>query len=204
MPVDVEEKQTDASHMQQLVAVSAPDEAHDAGAVATTKMTIYLRISNWIWGKQNVETDLQKKDNTSILSLFSLFQESRDESDEDQKSDDEEEEISDDEEMEPDEAFVLEGASTTLVCRISFKLMTTAVIAMDTHSYQKEALEEWVEHCKAKELPLTSPLTGASMDPQMMSNQTVRVLVREHIASREQAWKEQLAEEKKRGRRRGR
>ena len=99
--------------------------------------------------------------------------------------------------MLPKEAFLLEGASSMLICPISFKLMTSAVIAMDTHSYQKEALEEWVERCKCKGVPLTSPLTSAPMEPQMMANQTVRGLVREHIEAREQAWREQLAERRK-------
>jgi hypothetical protein len=97
----------------------------------------------------------------------------------------------------PGEAFLLEGASSTLVCPISFKLMTSAVIAMDTHSYQKEALETWVQRCKTKGLLLTSPLTSAPMEPLMMTNQTVRVLVGEHIETRERAWRELLAERRK-------
>jgi len=83
-----------------------------------------------------------------------------------------------------------------LVCPISFKLMTSAVIAMDTQSYHKEALEEWVERCKTKGLPLTSPLTNAPTGPQMMNSQAIRVLVLEHIEAREQAWLQQVAEKK--------
>ena len=54
-----------------------------------------------------------------------------------------------------------------------------------------------MERCKAKGLPLTSPLTNAPMEPHMMINQTVRGLVGEHIEAREQAWREQLAERRK-------
>ena len=97
----------------------------------------------------------------------------------------------------PDEAFLLEGVSSTLVCPISFKLMTSAILAKDTQSYQKEALEEWVERCKTKGIPLTSPLTNAPMEPQLMTNQALRNLVREHIEAREQAWRQQVAEKKR-------
>ena len=116
----------------------------------------------------------------------------------DQGDNDGENEGEDEEEkMMPDEAFLLEGASSTLVCSISFKLMTSAVIAKDSHSYQKEALETWIERCKSKGLPLTSPLTSAPMEPQMMANQALRVLVGEHIEARERAWRQQLAEKKR-------
>jgi len=116
------------------------------------------------------------------------------------QGDEEEEEDNDDggdkEKCGPDEAFLLEDASSMLVCPISFKLMTSAVIAMDTQSYQKEALEAWVERCKDKGLSLTSPLTNAPMEPQMMANQTVRGLVGEHIEAREHAWRELMEKRK--------
>jgi len=99
--------------------------------------------------------------------------------------------------MIPDEAFLLEGASSTLVCSISFKLMISAVVAMDTHSYQKEAFEAWIGRCKSKGRPLTSPLTSAPMEPEMMANQALRILVGEHIETRERVWREQLAERRK-------
>jgi len=38
----------------------------------------------------------------------------------------------DDQDEMPDEAFLLEDASSMLVCPISYKLMTSAVLAMDT------------------------------------------------------------------------
>jgi hypothetical protein len=38
----------------------------------------------------------------------------------------------DDQDEMPDEAFLLEDASSMLVCPISYKLMTLAVLAMDT------------------------------------------------------------------------
>jgi len=126
--------------------------------------------------------------NTSIPSLL-LQSQHGDDDDDDGKEDDAENRI-------PDEAFLLEGASSMLVCPISFKLMTSAVIAMDTQSYQKEALEEWIERCKSKGIPLTSPLTNAPMEPRMMANETVRGLVREHIEARGQAWRRHLTQRK--------
>ena len=100
------------------------------------------------------------------------------------------------EELGPDETFLLEGASSSLLCSISFKLMTSAVVAKDSHSYQKEDLERWIGRCKSQGLPLTSPLTNAPMESDMTANQALRILVGEHIEARERAWRQQLAEGK--------
>lgn len=210
IPDNIKEEETEATTPQapmleqQLCAVSALEkEAQDVSTTATTRTTFFLKIKNWVFGKKKLTTDIGIEGSTSTDCLPQ--QENRDGSDEDEQSDEEkEEENPDDEEVVPDEAFMLEGASSTLVCPVSFTLMTSAVIAMDTHFCQKEALEEWVEHCKAKGVPLTSPLTNAPMEPQMIINQAFRILVRERIEAREQAWIEQLAERKKRGRPGGR
>ena len=113
--------------------------------------------------------------------------------------DDDDEEEDEEEEEEPDEDFLLEGASSTLICPISLKLMTSAVLAMDTHCCQKEALEEWVERRRSEGKLLTSSMTSAPMEAQMIVTQTVRVLVQEHIEARQQAWRRMQAEKKKRG-----
>jgi len=167
---------------QQSLVTSAPPDGDVQGAngVAAEATTI-----------------VKPESETSTLFFFLLDQD--DEEDEHEKDDDDEEKPDDEEKEEfgPDEAFLLEGASTILVRPIFFKLMTSAVLAMDTQSYQKEALEEWVERCKAKGLPLTSPLTNAPMGPQMMNNQAIRGLVLEHIEAREQSWLQQVAEKNK-------
>jgi hypothetical protein len=133
---------------------------------------------------------VEREDETS--TSFSPLPDQGDEEEEEEDNDD----GGDKEKCGPDEAFLLEDASSMLVCPISFKLMTSAVIAMDTQSYQKEALEAWVERCKDKGLSLTSPLTNAPMEPQMMANQTVRGLVGEHIEAREHAWRELMEKRK--------
>jgi len=92
---------------------------------------------------------------------------------------------------------LLEGASSTLICPISLKLLTSALAAKDTYSHQKEALEEWVERRGSEGKPLTSPMTSAPMEPTTTTNQIVRVLVQEHIETRQQAWRQMQAEKKK-------
>lgn len=58
-------------------------------------------------------------------------------------------------------------------------------------------MEAWIGRCKCKGLPLTSPLTSAPIEPQMMANQALRVLVGEHIETGERVWREQLAARRK-------
>ena len=185
MPGDiVEDEETGATTLQesvqeqQLLAMSAPAPPEDEGQGAT--------------GATAEATTVVEAEGETSTPFFPLPDQDneKDEGEENPDEDDDQDEM-------PDEAFLLEGASSTLVCSISFKLMTSAVIAKDSHSYQKEALETWIERCKSKGLPLTSPLTSAPMEPQMMANQALRVLVGEHIEARERAWRQQLAEKKR-------
>ena len=183
---DVKEEDTDATTLQvpvreqQVLSSSAPLE-EGAQDIAEPHMQALPAAA-----------DAAVEDSTSIPSLPLQKQD-----DDDDKAEEGDDDGDAKEEFGPDKAFVLEGASSILVCPISFKVMTSAVLAMDTQSYQKEALETWVERCKAKGLPLTSPLTNAPMEPQMMINEALRILVDEHIEAREQAWREQLAEKKR-------
>ena len=185
MPGDiVEDEETGATTLQesvqeqQLLAMSAPAPPEDEGQGAT--------------GATAEATTVVEAEGETSTPFFPLPDQDneKDEGEENPDEDDDQDEM-------PDEAFLLEGASSTLVCSISFKLMTSAVVAMDTHSYQREALEAWVERCKSKGVPLTSPLTNAPMGPLTMTNQTVRVLVSEHIDARLQAWRELLAGRRK-------
>ena len=158
---------------QQLLATSAPPDEEIQGGTTTA-------------------AEAESETSTPFSPLPD-----RDDEEEDVEEGEESPADGEDKEMIPDEAFLLEGASSTLVCSISFKHMTSAVVAMDTHSYKKEALEAWIGRCKSKGRPLTSPLTSAPMEPQMMANQALRVLVGEHIETRERVWREQLADRRK-------
>jgi len=147
-------------------------------------------------GAKTRQEDVEVKGSASLLSLYRPDPESDDgqnfyEVEEEEEEGEEEEK---EEEEEPDEDFLLEGASSTLICPISLMQLTSAVVAKDTYSYQEEALEKWEEPCQSQGLPLTSPMTSAPMEPPTTINQTVRVLVREHIEARKQAWRQMRAE----------
>ena len=141
-------------------------------------------------GAKTRQEDVEVKDSASLLSLSRPDADGNDDGENFAGEEEEEEE-----EEEPDEDFLLEGASSTLICPISLKLLTAAVVAKDTYSYQEEALEKWEERCQSQGLPLTSPMTSAPMEPPTTINQTVRVLVQEHIEARKQAWRQMQAEE---------
>jgi hypothetical protein len=64
------------------------------------------------------------------------------------------------------------------VCPISFHIMTSAVIAMDGHSYEQLAIEEWVATCIRKKLPVTFPFTNMPMASTIIPNLTLRNLIR--------------------------
>ena len=125
MPDDIVEAEEAGTRMlqlpeeeQQLLATSAPSGEEIQGATSTA-------------GEAESE----------MSTPFSPLPDQGDEEEEEEDDDEEEGEESpadgEDKEMIPDEAFLPEGANRTLVCSISFKLMTSAVVAMDTHSYQK-------------------------------------------------------------------
>jgi len=141
-------------------------------------------------GAKTRQEDVKVKCSASLLSLCRPDPES----DDGQHFYEVEEEEEEKEEKEPDEDFWLEGASSTLICPISLKLLTSAVVSKDTYSYQEEALEKWEKRCQSQGLPLTSPMTSAPMEPPTTINLTVRVLVREHIEARKQARRQMRAE----------
>jgi hypothetical protein len=64
------------------------------------------------------------------------------------------------------------------MCPISFHIMTSPVIAMDGHSYEQSAIEEWVSTCIRKKLPVTSPFTSMPMTNTLIPNLTLRNLIR--------------------------
>jgi hypothetical protein len=59
--------------------------------------------------------------------------------------------------------FLLETAPAIVICPISHALFREPVIAQDTHTYELEKLQEWIETCTRQGNPLTSPVTGAVM-----------------------------------------
>jgi hypothetical protein len=50
--------------------------------------------------------------------------------------------------MEQDDGMMLVNLDE-LSCPISFQLMTDPVVADDGHTYQREAIEEWIHKCIA-------------------------------------------------------
>lgn len=48
-----------------------------------------------------------------------------------------------------------EDLSEELSCPICFKIMSDAVIAEDDHTYQRQAIEQWINRCIAGTVPET-------------------------------------------------
>jgi hypothetical protein len=86
--------------------------------------------------------------------------------------------------------FLLEGAPDTLVCPLSLELFQHPVVAMDSHMYEKAALEAWVAKCKSKGQPLLSPKTNAPMPEGMVFVQAIETQVLEYIEMKTKEWKE--------------
>lgn len=94
--------------------------------------------------------------------------------------------------------FLLETAPAIVICPISHALFREPITAQDTHTYELEKLEEWIETCARKGNPLTSPATGAVMASVYLKSQVARSLVMEHIEKKTQEWKE-MGRGKKKG-----
>jgi hypothetical protein len=86
--------------------------------------------------------------------------------------------------------FLLETAPDTLICPISHYLFREPVTAQDTHTYELEKLEEWIETCARKGNPLTSPVIGSVMAPGYIRSQGICSMVMEHIEKKTREWKE--------------
>jgi len=92
-----------------------------------------------------------------------------------------------------EEAFLLEGASDTIVCPISMVLMRDACVAGDGFSFNRPALQAWVERCKAKGQVLRSPKTGEPMPEITLPNQNIRTHVVEWIEEKHKQRRAMLA-----------
>lgn len=64
------------------------------------------------------------------------------------------------------------------VCPISFGIMFAPAIAMDGHSYELAAIEEWIETRLRKGQPITSPFTNQPMARTLIPNLALRNLIR--------------------------
>lgn len=84
-----------------------------------------------------------------------------------------------------EEAFLLEGAPDTIVCPISMVLMTEACVAGDGFSFNRPALQAWIEQCKATGQVLQSPKTGEPMPEIILPNQNIRTQVVEWIEEKQ-------------------
>lgn len=107
---------------QQVLASSPPpeEEGQDASATESTGMITARTLEKDNTIAEPPVADAEGEDSTSTPSSPQTHQDAADDGD-DEEEDDEEEST-------PDEAFLLEGASSILVCPISFKHMTSAVI----------------------------------------------------------------------------
>lgn len=88
------------------------------------------------------------------------------------------------------EDFLAEGAPTIFFCPISLCLLRDPVVAMDSHTYEKSSIVDWIEKCKAKGNPLTSPSTGCDMEPGFVPNQYAKSQVLEWIDKRTKEWQQ--------------
>jgi hypothetical protein len=68
--------------------------------------------------------------------------------------------------------------------------MRDPIVAMDNICYERSSLLEWIEKCRSKGQPLTSPSTNAPMQKFFMPVQNLKGLVREWIEKREKEWYE--------------
>jgi len=64
------------------------------------------------------------------------------------------------------------------MCPISCGIMFAPVIAMDGHSYERAAIEEWIETRLRKGQPITSPFTNQPMARTLIPNLALRNLIR--------------------------
>jgi hypothetical protein len=108
----------------------------------------------------------------------------------------EEEEEQEEEDPNAFDDFLLADAPDTLVCPIFLGLLTEPVLCMDTHTYQRASIEEWMESRRKKGQPIISPKTQAPMAEVIIFNQVIKTQVVEYIEAKTKAWKELQAQKK--------
>jgi hypothetical protein len=75
-------------------------------------------------------------------------------------------------------SFDKEEIPKEYVCPISCGIMFAPVIAMDGHSYEQAAIEEWIKTRLRKGQPITSPFTNQPMARTLIPNLALRNLIR--------------------------
>ncbi|PAA90722.1 hypothetical protein BOX15_Mlig005854g3, partial [Macrostomum lignano] len=68
------------------------------------------------------------------------------------------------------------GIPDEYLCPITRELMRDPVIAADGYTYERGAIESWLERGRT-----TSPMTNELMKPQLISNRSLRVLIQRYI-----------------------
>ena len=71
---------------------------------------------------------------------------------------------------------MLENPPNFMMCPITHELMTDPVIARDTHSYERNALQEWFDSGNT-----TSPLTREIILPDLIPNQNLKTVISEWV-----------------------
>lgn len=97
------------------------------------------------------------------------------------------------------EDFLLQDAPLAYICPISQSLFCHPVVAMDGNSYERSALEEWFTTCARKRQEITSPITGAVMQPGIVPNLNLRSQVLEYIEAKTKEYEEMLQQEEEGG-----
>ena len=66
-------------------------------------------------------------------------------------------------------------------CSITFERMSDPVVAEDTHTYEKSAINEWFARQAASGKPITSPLTHKIIGTRLVSNQSLKTQIEEWV-----------------------
>lgn len=75
-------------------------------------------------------------------------------------------------------AKVLHNAQFELICPITHELMKNPVTTCDGHSYEETSILEWFELCRNQSRPMTSPVTGLTLENDSLTpNLALRSLI---------------------------
>jgi hypothetical protein len=74
------------------------------------------------------------------------------------------------------------------LCPITMCLLTSPHLAADGYVYEESAIEAWIEKCKSKGQPITSPKSGVEMGETLLFNQTRKTSVLEFIEKKRKRW----------------
>ena len=78
-----------------------------------------------------------------------------------------------------------DGIPDAFFCPITADYMTDPVVTSDGQTYERAAIERWLDRQRARQLPATSPLTGEALEhTQLVPNVALRGLVRDLLERR--------------------